>query len=68
MQVPKLVGDEVEATKCDLLTQLHPLRGVINVDDDSHLKHDINLNTKGPYLAHQLLDYLALAVPSNMIM
>ena len=68
MQVPKLVGDEVEAIEGDLLTWLHPLYVVIDVDDDSHLKHNINLNMKGPYLAHQLSNYLALAMPSNMIM
>jgi hypothetical protein len=45
MQVPELVGDEVEAAEGDLLARLHPLRGVIDVDDDSYLKHDINLNT-----------------------
>ena len=67
MQVPKLVGDEVEATEGDLLTRLHPFHSVSNVDDDSHLKHDINLNTKGPYLVRQLSDYLAPAMPSNMI-
>jgi hypothetical protein len=67
MQVPKLVGDEVEAIEGDLLAQLHPFRGVIDVDDDSHLKHDINLNAKDPYLARQLSDYLALAMPSNVI-
>ena len=50
MQVPKLVSDEVEAVEGDHLTQLHPLCSIVDVDDDSYLKHDINLNTKGPYL------------------
>jgi hypothetical protein len=50
MQVSKLVSDEVKATEGDLLAWLHPLHGVIKVDDDSYLKHDINLNAKGPYL------------------
>ena len=54
MQVPKLVSDEVEAAKGDLLAWLLPLHGVIDVDDDSHLKHDIKLNVKGPYLVSQL--------------
>jgi hypothetical protein len=36
-------------------------------DDDSHLKHDINLNAKGPYLARQLSDCLAAAISSNVI-
>jgi hypothetical protein len=67
MQVPKLVSDEVKVAEGDLLTQLHPLCGVVDVDDDSHLKHDINLNAKGPYLACQLSDYLAPAMPSNDI-
>jgi hypothetical protein len=31
------------------------------------MKHDINLNAKGPYLARQLSDCLALTIPSNMI-
>jgi hypothetical protein len=67
MQVPKLVNDEVEAVEGDLLARLHPFHGVIDVDDDSHLKHDINLNAKGPYLVCQLSDYLAPAMPSNVI-
>jgi hypothetical protein len=67
MQVPKLVGDEVEAAEGDLLARLHPPRGVVDVGDDFHLKHDINLNAKGPYLARQLSDYLAPAMPSNVI-
>jgi hypothetical protein len=66
MQVPKLVSDEVEAAEGDILARLHPLCCVVEVDDDSHLKHDINLNTKGPYLARQLSDCLASAMPSNM--
>ena len=68
MQVPELIADGVEAVEGDLLAWLHPLHGVIDVDDDSHLKHDINLNAKGPYLACQLSDCLSLAMPSNMIM
>jgi hypothetical protein len=49
MQVPKLVSEEVEAAEGDLLARLHPPRGIVDIDDDSHLKHDINLNAKGPY-------------------
>ena len=67
MQVPELVSDEVKVNKGDLLTQLHPFHDIIDVDDDSHLKHDINPNTKDPYLARQLSDYLAPAMPSNVI-
>ena len=67
MQVPKPVGDEVHAIECDPLIQLHLLRGTIDVDDDSHLKHNVNLNVKGPYLARQLSYYLALVMPSNVI-
>ena len=68
MQVPKLVNDEADAAKGDLLARLHPLCSIIVVDDDSYLKHDINLNAKGPFLAHQLSDHLASAMPSNMTM
>ena len=67
MQIPKPIGDEVEATKGDLLAQLDPLHTIVDVADDSHLKHDINLNTKGPYLVCQLSDYFALVISSNMI-
>jgi hypothetical protein len=31
------------------------------------LKHNVNLYAKGPYLARQLSDDLAPAMPSNMI-
>ena len=67
MQVPELIADGVEAVEGDLLAWLHPLHGVIDVDDDSHLKHDINLNAKGPYLTRQLSDCLALAMPRNVM-
>ena len=67
MQVPKPVGDEVLAAEGDPLTWLHLLRGVVDVGDDSHLKHNVNLNVKGPYLARQLSYYLALVMPSNAI-
>ena len=67
MQILEPVSYEVKAAEGDLLAQLHLLHGIIDVDDDSHLKHDINLNTKGPYLERQLSDCLALAMPSNMI-
>jgi hypothetical protein len=67
MQVPKSVGDEVHAAKGDLLTRLHLLRDVVDVDDGSHLKHNVNLYVKGPYLARQLSDDLAPAMPSNVI-
>ena len=67
MQILGPVSYEVKAAEGDLLAQLHLLHGIIDVDDDSHLKHNINLYAKGPYLARQLLDYLAPAMPSNMI-
>jgi len=67
MQVPKLIGDEVQAIEGDPLAQLHLFLGVVDVDDDSHLKHNINLNTKGLYLVCQLSNCLASAMPSNMI-
>ena len=68
MQVPKPISDEVQAAEGDPLTWLHLLRGVVDVGDDSHLKHNVNLNMNDPYLVHQLLDYLAPAMPNNMIM
>ena len=67
MQVPKLVSNEVQAAEGDLLAWLHLLCGVVDVDDDSHLKYNVNLNMKGRYLACQLSDYLAPALPSNVI-
>jgi len=67
MQIPKPIGDEVEATKGDLLAQLDPLHTIVDVADDSHLKHDINLNAKGSYLMRQLSKYLAPTMPSNVI-
>jgi len=51
MQVPELIADGVEAVEGDLLAWLHPLHGVIDVDDDSHLKHDINID---PLLYRQI--------------
>jgi len=48
MQVPKLIRDEVQAIEGDPLTRLHLLHGVVDVDDDSHLKHNDNQNTKRP--------------------
>jgi hypothetical protein len=67
MQVPKSIGDEVQTTEGDPLTRLHLLCITVDVDDDSHLKHNVNLNTKGPYLVCQLSDYFAQAMPRNMI-
>jgi hypothetical protein len=73
-QVPELVGDEVELAEGDPPARLLLLWFVANVEDDSHLKHNdshlkhkISLNLKHPYLVRQLSDYLALAMPSNMI-
>jgi hypothetical protein len=66
-QVPELVGDEVEPTEGDPLARLLLFWFVADVEDDSHLKHKISLNAKGPYLAHQLSDYFAPAISSNMI-
>ena len=57
MQVPKPISDEVQAAEGDPLARLHLLHGIVDVDDDSHLKHNIKLNAKGPYLARQLSDY-----------
>ena len=66
-QVPELVGDEVELAEGDLLAQLLLFWFITEVEDDSHLKHKISLNAKGPYLVHQLSDYLAPTMPSNVI-
>jgi hypothetical protein len=38
-QVPELVSDEVELAKDDPHAQPHPLWFIIEVKDDSHLKH-----------------------------
>ena len=42
-QVPELVSDEVELTEGNLLAQLHFFRFVAEVEDNSHLKHNISL-------------------------
>ena len=67
MQVPELIADGVEAVEGDLLAWLHHLHGVVDIDDDSHLKHNVNLYAKGPYLARQLSDCFAPAISSNVI-
>jgi hypothetical protein len=66
--VPKLIGDEVELAEGDPFAQLLLLLFITDVEDDTHLKYKISLNTKGPYLARQLLDYFALAISCNVIM
>jgi hypothetical protein len=63
-----LVSDGVELAEGDLLAWPHFFWFITEVEDDSHLKHNIILYAKGPYLARQLLDYLAPAIPSNEIM
>jgi hypothetical protein len=62
-----LVGDEVKLAEGDHLPWLLLFRFLAKVEDDSHLKHKISLNTKGSYLVLQLSDYLAPAMPSNVI-
>jgi hypothetical protein len=62
-----LVGDEVNLAEGDPLARLLLLRFITDVEDNSHLKHKVSLNVKGPYLACQLSDYLALAMRSNVI-
>jgi len=66
-QVPELVGDEVEFAKGDPLARLLLSRFIVDVEDDSHLKHKISLNMKGPYLARQLSNCFALEISSNVI-
>jgi hypothetical protein len=67
MQIPKPIGNEVQVAEGDLLSWLHLLHNIVDVDDDSHLKHNVNLYVKGPYLVRQVSDYLASAMPSNVI-
>jgi hypothetical protein len=62
-----LVGDEVELAEGDLLARLLLLQFIADVEDDSHMKHKISLNMKGPYLTHQLSDCFAPAISSNVI-
>jgi hypothetical protein len=47
-QVPELVGDKVELAKGDPLAQPLLFWFITDVEDDSHMKHKISLNTKGP--------------------
>jgi hypothetical protein len=66
-QVLELVRDEVELAEGDLLAWPHFFWFITEVEDGSYLKHNTILYAKGPYLAHQLSDYLAPAIPSNEI-
>jgi hypothetical protein len=66
-QAPELIGDEVELTEGDPLARLLLLWFVTDVEDDSHLKHKISLNAKGPHLERQQLDCFAPAISSNVI-
>jgi len=61
-----LIGDEIELAEGDPFAHLL-LWFIVEVEDDSHLKHNISLNTKGPYLVRQLLYYFAPATSSNVI-
>ena len=65
MQVPELIGDEVELVEGDLLIRLHLLHVVAKVEVNSHPKHNTNLYAKRPYLARQLSEDLALAISSS---
>jgi hypothetical protein len=47
MQVPKLVDDEVEAAEGDLGTWLH-LLNVVELEDETHLKHEEYVEQKAP--------------------
>jgi hypothetical protein len=47
-QVPELIGDEVELFKGEPLVRLLLLWFITDVEGDSHLKHKISLNVKGP--------------------
>lgn len=63
MQDAKLMGDDVELAKGDLFAWLHLLRIIAKVKDNIHLKHNMNLYAKGPYLACS--EDLASAISSN---
>jgi hypothetical protein len=65
--VPELVGDAVELAKGNLLARLLLFWFIAEVEDDSHLKHNISLHTKDPYLARQLSDCFDPAISSNVI-
>jgi len=45
-QDPELVGDEVQAPKGDLVTWLHLLSVIANVEDEAHLKHDESIRER----------------------
>jgi len=62
-----LFGDEFKLAEGDPLARLLLFQFITDVEDDSHMKHKISLNMKGPYLAHQLSDCFAPAISSNMI-
>jgi hypothetical protein len=62
-----LVSDEVELAKGDPLAWLLLFWFIVDVEDDSHLKHKISLNAKGPYLARQPSDCFAPEIFSNVI-
>jgi hypothetical protein len=66
-QAPKLIGDEVELAEGDPLARLLLLWFIADLEDDSHLKHKISLNVKGPHLERQLSDCFAPAISSNVI-
>ena len=66
-QVPELVGDEIELSEGDLLARLHFFWFVTEVEDNSHLKHNISLYVKDPYLARKLSDCFASAITCNVI-
>ena len=40
MQVPELVGDDVEVANRELVAQLHLLSIIVDPEDVTHLKHD----------------------------
>jgi hypothetical protein len=62
-----LIGDEVELAEGDPLARLLLLWFIADVEDDSHLKHKISLNAKGPHLERQLSDCFAPTISSNVI-
>jgi hypothetical protein len=62
-QVSKLVNDKVELAQRDLFDWLHHLCVITEVEDDTHLKHIMNLYAKAPYLTRQLSKEFSSVIP-----
>jgi hypothetical protein len=60
-QISETIGDEVKFADGDL-ARLDSFQLIAKVEDDSHLKHKLDLYTKGAYLARQLSELFAPAI------